>query len=207
MIVSLANVIAGLGLFFAGIWFLSENLKRATGRRFRQWVIASTRVAPMGFCVGAIAGALTQSMAVTVFILVSLMRAGLIGVRNALPLLAGANIGPSVLVFVATLETQLVMLFVIGIAGFIIGLNPPDRFRPLIGALFGLSMLFLGIDLIQSGAVPLLEHEWAEGLLSLAQDSYLMSFFVGAILTCVSQSAPAVSILAITLADAGVVWR
>ena len=109
MIVSLANVIAGLGLFFAGIWFLSENLKRATSRRFRQWVITSTRTAPMGFCVGAIAGALTQSMSVTVFILVGLMRAGLIGVRNALPLLVGANIGLSVLVFVATLETQLVM--------------------------------------------------------------------------------------------------
>lgn len=204
MILSLANVIAGLGLFFAGIWFLSENLKHATGRRFRRWAIAWTRTAPMGFCVGAVAGALTQSMSVTVFILVGLMRAGLIGVANALPLLLGANVGLSVLVFVATLETQLVMLFVIGIVGFVIGLNPPDRFRPLVGALFGLSMLFLGIDLIQSGTVPLLEHEYAEELLARARESYLTGFLAGAVLTCVSQSSAAVTILAITLADAGV---
>ena len=204
MILSLANVIAGLGLFFAGIWFLSENLKRATSRRFRQWVIKWTRTPTMGFCVGAIAGGLTQSMSVTVFILVGLLRAGLIGVRNALPLLAGANLGLSVLVFVATLETQLVMLFVIGIVGFVIGLDPAERFRPLIGALFGLSMLFLGIDLIQSGAVPLLDHEWAEGVLAWARQSYLTGLLAGAILTCVSQSSAAVTILAITLADAGV---
>lgn len=204
MIVSLANVIAGLGLFFAGIWFLSENLKRATSRRFRQGVIAWTRTPSMGFSVGAIAGALTQSISVTVFILVSLMRAGLIGVRNALPLIAGAYLGMSVLVFMATLETQVVMLFVIGFVGFIIGLDLVERFRPLIGALFGLSMLFLGIDLIQSGAVPLLEHEWAEGVMTWARKSYLTSFLAGAILTCVSQSSAAVTILAITLADAGV---
>ena len=204
MLVSLANVVAGLGLFFAGIWILSENLKRATSRRFRHWVIDWTRTAPKGFCVGGVAGALTQSMPVTVFILVGLMRAGLIGIRNAMPLLAGANIGLSALVFVATLETQLVILFAIGIVGFAVGMNLNERIRPLIGALFGLSMLFLGIDLIQSGAVPLLEHEWAEGLLGWARDSYFTSFLVGALLTCVSQSSAAVSILAISLADAGV---
>ena len=204
MLVSFANLIAGLGLFFAGIWILSENLKRATSRRFRQWVISSTRTVTKGFFVGGIAGALTQSMPVTVFILVGLMRAGLIGIRNAIPLLSGANIGLCALVFVATLETQLVMLFVIGIVGFAIGMNLSDRIRPLIGAVFGLSMLFLGIDLIQSGAVPLLEHEWAEGMLTWARHSYLTSFLVGALLTCVSQSSAAVTILAISLADAGV---
>ena len=204
MIFSLANVVAGLGLFFAGIWFLSENLKRATSRRFRQSVITWTRTPPMGFCVGVIAGALTQSMSVTVFILVGLLRGGLIGVRNALPLIAGANQGLSVLVFVATLETELVMLFLIGFVGFIIGLDPAERFRPLVGAVFGLSMLFLGIDLIQTGAVPLLEHEWAEGVMTWAGQSYLTGLLAGALLTCVSQSSAAVTILAIALADAGV---
>jgi phosphate:Na+ symporter len=111
MLESLANVVAGLGLFFAGIWFLSENLKRATSRRFRQAVVTWTREPAAGFCVGAVAGALTQSMSVTVFILVGMVRAGLVGVRNALPLIAGANQGHSVLVFVATLETKLVMLY------------------------------------------------------------------------------------------------
>ena len=204
MLISLATVIAGLGMFFAGIWFLSENLKRATSRRFRRGVMKWTRVPVMGFGVGVIAGALTQSMAVTVFILVGMLRAGLIGVKNALPLIAGANNGLSVLVFVATLETQLVMLFVIGIVGVLIGLDVMARFRPLVGALFGLSMLFLGIDLIQTGAVPLIEHDWAEGLLTLARQSFMAGFLAGAILTCVTQSSAAVAILAIALADAGV---
>lgn len=43
MLVILAQGIGGLGIFFAGMYLLSENLKKLTGRRFRQTVAAWTK--------------------------------------------------------------------------------------------------------------------------------------------------------------------
>ena len=116
---ALANVVAGLGLFFVGVWILSDNLKNLAGRSFRQSVVQWTKKTTTGFALGSVLGAVAQSMAVTIFILVSLLTAGLITVRTAMPVLVGANLGTSILVFLTTLNVKLVMLYIIGISGII----------------------------------------------------------------------------------------
>lgn len=201
---SLASVIGGLGLFFAGVWFLTENLKRLTGRRFRHAVVDWTRKPAMGFGWGVLAGAVTQSMSVTVFILVSLLSAGLIAVETVLPIIVGANLGASVLVIVASLEIEVVMLYVIGIAGIAMTIEKAMRFRVVIGAIFGFGMLFLGIAMIQKGAGAVVDQPWAASFMASTGKSYAFGFLVGAGLTFLAQSSAAISILAITLADAGV---
>ena len=66
---ALANVVAGLGLFFVGVWILSDNLKNLAGRSFRQSVVQWTKKTTTGFALGSVLGAVAQSMAVTIFIL------------------------------------------------------------------------------------------------------------------------------------------
>lgn len=204
MIEHLATLVAGIGLFFAGMSLLTDNLKRIASRRFRQAVAGWIRNRLMGFLWGTITGALTQSMAATVFVLVSMLTTGLMTVDAALPILLGANIGTSLLVFLATLNIKVVMLFVIGVAGLAVSkVRSADR-QAVFGAIFGLSMLFLGIGLIQGGAVPLVEQSWMESFLRESHASYAVAFLAGAVLTFASQSKAAISILAITLAGAAV---
>lgn len=201
---ALANVVAGLGLFFVGVWFLSENLKSLAGRKFRQSVVKWTKKPAAGFALGSVLGAVAQSMAVTIFILVSLLTAGLITVRTAMPVIAGANIGTSILVFLTTLNIKMVMLFVIGISGITMVSEKFVRLRAHVGSLFGVGLLFLGISMLQGGALTVVEQPWATSLLESVRGSYLIIFMVGCLLTMMAQSASATTILVIALAGVGV---
>ncbi len=170
-------------------------------------MIKWTRHSLLAFGWGALAGGIAQGMSVLVFILVGMLTAGLMTVKATLPIIAGANVGASILVFLATLDIKLVMLFVIGFTGIAISSEKFGRWRPLIGALFGVGLLFLGITTLQSNAIPLIKQPWATQLLEQVSDSYLTVFLVCAGLTLVSQTSSAISILAIALAGAGGFFR
>ncbi|MBG6164822.1 phosphate:Na+ symporter [Labrenzia sp. EL_208] len=204
MFVLLSGIVGGLGLFFAGVWLLTENLKRFAGRRLRRAIVGWTRHPLIAFSWGALAGGIAQSMSVLVFVLVGMLTAGLLTIRSTLPIIAGANVGASVLVLLATLNMKLVMLFVIGATGFAIANERLSRWQPLIAALFGLGILFLGIATLQESAVPLVQQPWAAQVLERVKDSFLLVFVAAAGLTFLAQTSTAISILAIALAGAGV---
>ncbi len=201
---SIASVIGGLGLFFVGVWFLTENLKSLAGRRFRRSVVRLTKNSMPGYGLGAVLGAVAQSMAVTIFVLVSLLSAGLITVRSAMPILVGANFGTSILVFLTTLDLHIAVLCLVGISGILLVSDRFSKFQHQVGAVFGFSLLFIGIGMLRSGALLIVEQPWAAELLQNFQDSYLLTFVLGALITLVAQSAAATSILAITMAGVGV---
>jgi len=201
---SLAGIVGGLGLFFAGVWFLTENLKSLSGRRIRRVIINWTRNRWMAFGWGILAAGITQSMSVLVFLLVGMATAGFIPVAAALPIIAGGNVGGCLLILLAVMDIEVVMLFVIGITGTVLSRGSKTIPLPLIAALFGLSMLFLGLTMLQQSAVPLVQQPWAQALLADTRDSYLIGFIVGAVLTIIAQSGIAIGILVVTLAGAGV---
>ena len=64
MIEIFGGMAGGLGLFFAGMWFLAENLKTLASRRLRVVANRWTGNRFTAFAWGTIAGAVTQSTAV-----------------------------------------------------------------------------------------------------------------------------------------------
>ncbi|MDE0347936.1 MAG: hypothetical protein OXI66_19470, partial [Boseongicola sp.] len=87
----LAWVAGGLGLFIVGMWILTENLKALASRRLR---IAAGRWTGNRFSAlawGALAGGITQSMTAVTFIVVSILRSGLVTTRGAFALVLGGT--------------------------------------------------------------------------------------------------------------------
>ncbi len=203
MLPILANFLAGLGLFFTGVTLVSRNFKQMSGRRFRiavaRWTDNEWRSSGMGL----IAGAVLQSTSAITFIIIGLISSGLITVRRALPIITWANIGVSALVFLAVLDIELLVLFLLGIAGLGYAFNKPARYPALVGALLGIGLLFLGLSMMQAGAAPLREFDWFEAALLKTRQSYFLGFLIGAGLSILTQSAAAVSVVAITLTAAG----
>src|SRR5262249_666571 len=113
----LANIIAGLGLFFSGLKMLDTNLRQATGRQLRRIIGRLTRTPRIAGIVGACAGALVPSSSGIVFILVRLTNSGLTTVRQALPIITWANVGCCALIFAAIVDLRLLILYLIGLAG------------------------------------------------------------------------------------------
>src|SRR5262245_57212473 len=195
-----ATLVAGLGLFFSGLRMIDVNLRHETGRQLRTLIGRLTSQGWLAVLIGIVTGALVQSSSGIVFILVSLVSSGLTTVRRALPIVTWANVGCCALIFVAVLDLRLAILYMVGLAGAASAFDRSHR-SDILGALFGIGMLFYGIELMKSGAEPLQEMPWAPALLD--GRSYVLAFAGGAAFSFVTQSATAVSLLAIGFAQTG----
>ncbi len=203
MITVFASIFAGLGLFFLGLQMLTENVKRLAGRRFRQAVTTWTQRPFLGMLWGVLLKALTNSSTITTFILITLLKSGAITVMQVLPVIIGQNIGGAALVYMASLNIKVFILFLIGITGMLITSDRAVRLKTTAGAFLGVGLLFLGLNLIQTGAAPMSNEPWFRMLLQRTSDSYALAFFIGGLLTFLSQSTAAMSVLAITMTKVG----
>lgn len=205
----LASLFGGMGLFFLGIRLISQHLQALAGRRMRGAVRRATS-GPLATGLAGIAlGALTQSSNAVTFIVTSMLSAGLLPVRRALQLVSWGNLGTAGLVLLATVDLRLAVLWLLGAVGFatFFNLDRGGRLRPLLGALFGLGLLFLGLTVLRAGAAPLRELEVVRDALALAGGNPWVPFGIACAVTLLAQSSSTVSILAIALAGAGVLDR
>lgn len=198
-----AGVAGGLGLFIVGMWLLTENLKALATRRLRRIAGRWTGNRFSALAWGALAGAITQSMSAMTFIVVSMLRSGLITTRGALALILGGSVGVSALVVVVTFDIKVVSLYVLGIAGAVVVSERLSRFRLVAGSFLGGAFIILGLVLLTDAAAPLAEQPWFRELLEGTGDSLALAFLVAALLTFVVQSSSAVTVFGISLAAVG----
>ncbi|MBX9635003.1 MAG: Na/Pi symporter, partial [Magnetospirillum sp.] len=145
------EIFAGLGFFFVGVRQLSASLTQVAGPRLRTAVRRATANPVMGAGLGALVGMLTQSTNAITFIVIGLVNSGTMPVRAALPVIAWANVGTSVLVFLAAMsfhDAILVMVLLVG-AAYFRGIEKAPRYRHIVGALLGLSLLFIGLEWVR----------------------------------------------------------
>ena len=190
--------LGGIGLFFVGLQLLSIALKQLTSRQFRN-ILAKWAGSPFkSACIGLATGIFTQSTSALSFITASMAGAGMITVRQGIPMLAWANPALGVLIFVAFLDIKPVVLIILGISGLFFSFLKPSKLHELCKAFLGLSLLIYGLNMIHQGSVPLGQTEWFKTFLLYGNQSYFLCFFATIILTLILQSSTAVSILAIS---------
>lgn len=198
-------MVGGLGLFIVGMWFLTENLKTLASRRLRrlagQWT--ASRFSALAW--GALTGGVTQSMTAFTFIVVSILRSGMITVRGALALTIGGCIGATALVLIVTFDVKVISLYVLGIAGAVAVSERLSRFRPLAASFLGAAMIILGLVLLKDAAAPLADQPWFEKMVTGTGGSLVIAFLVAVVLTAVVQSSSAVSVFGISVATIGVI--
>jgi len=195
-------MLAGLALFFVGIQHLSSHLRQITGRKFRMLLQRATRSPLLSALAGALLGATMQTGSAITFILVSMVGAGMITVDRSLPVRLGAAIGTSTMVFVATLDIQLIILFLLGISGILVAqMRSP---KPILGVFFGGGLMFFGLQMVGGSASSLTELQWFHSMIVGVNDLAIAAFFAGAVLSIVIQSPQSVAILAIALTSADV---
>ena len=205
MIEIIGGMAGGLGLFFAGMWFLTENLKTLASRRLRvianRWT--SNRFA--AFAWGTIAGTVTQSTAVLTFIVVSMLRSGFFSTRGAFAILLGGSLGVVLLVLVVTFDIKLISLYVLGIASAVMISERASKYRPIAASFFGGAMIILGLVLLKDSAAPLADQPWFGETVVWMGGSLLLAFLVAALLTTIVQSPNAISVFSISMATLGVI--
>ena len=195
--------LAGLALFFFGVSGIRTNLQQLTGRRFRRLLTRWTTHGVLAGAWGFLFGAITQSATAVSFILAGLIASGSLTVSRALMIVGWANVGTAVLVFLAAINVQLAVLYVVGLTGLAVAFDLAPRFKPGLAALFSIGLLFFGLNLMKQAFVPLPSFHWFQTAAEFARGSDIAAAAFGMLLRTVIHSSSAIAVLAVILSHAG----
>jgi phosphate:Na+ symporter len=193
------GVVGGLGLFLIGMGMMSDGLKKAAGQRLRKMLESMTRKPLVGFGVGTLITAVIQSSSATTVIVIGLVNAGLLTLRQAICVVFGTNVGTTVTAWIVSL-TGLDMgafkitsyaLPAVGI-GFLIEVLGKRRNITNAGRiLIGFGMLFIGLGFMEDAFSGLEKSESVVNLLASLGSRPLLALLAGTAVTMLIQSSSA----------------
>jgi phosphate:Na+ symporter len=204
---AIAPFLTGLGLFFCGVHFVAQNLVPLAGRRFRALLMRMGKSPWMAAAFGTVAGIITQSANAVTAIIIGLVSGGLVDKRRSILIPTWSHVGTSVLVILVAIDLRLAASYLVVLTGCAVyfGFDRNDRVRFVIGTLLGLGLLFLGMQMIKSGAEPLRDYLIEGGLIHSISQSPALLLLVGIGLSLACQSSSVAGALAVAGSSAGLV--
>jgi phosphate:Na+ symporter len=175
----------------------------------RRLIGAMTSNRLMGTAVGTSVTGITQSSSVTTVMVVSMVNANLMTLKQAIPVIFGTNIGTTVTAWIMAYSLTQYGLPLMGLATFFYLFSKNERVRFTAMIIVGLGMVFFGLDLMTKGLSPIKGMpEFVEWFHRFRADSYLgviKCILTGALVTAIVQSSSATVGITMTLANVGLI--
>ncbi|HQL49735.1 MAG TPA: Na/Pi cotransporter family protein [Kiritimatiellia bacterium] len=208
----LINTAGGLGIFLLGLNQLSEGLQAVAGKRLRKIVAACTSNRFAGIVTGAFVTGIVQSSSVVTVMVVGLVTAGVMTLRQAVNVVVGSNIGSTTTAwFVVLLPTKLgdQSMIIIAVAALFYLFSKREKVRYTALASLGIGLVFFGLELMSKGLSPLRSDpgfiEWFHMFDASTLWGVLKCVLMGSLVTAVIQSSAASAAISISLAYNGVI--
>ncbi|NCA32854.1 Na/Pi cotransporter family protein [Adlercreutzia muris] len=198
------GLFGGLALFLYGMNLMSSSLQEAAGERMRSILAAVTKNPLVAVLAGAVATAVLQSSSATTVMTIGFVAAGLMNLRQAIPIIMGANIGTTITAQIIAFKLSDYVLGIV-LAGFIVmSLAKQSKVKLTGTAIFGFGLLFLGIDTMGAVMKPLAENPVFTDMIAQVTGVPILGVAVGTIMTLVVQSSSAtIAVLQNFAAQAG----
>jgi phosphate:Na+ symporter len=196
----LVPVIGGLGIFMLGLEFMSDGINNLAANRMRAWLARLAGTPTKGLAAGTmITGVLQSSTAMTVMV-VGLVNAGVVGLRPAISVIMGANIGTTLGNGLIALPLGPLGLIFAGLFALVYVFSKSDKVRNIALAIIGFSLIFYGLNLLTGGLKPLRNlPEVMSVISSLQADSF------GGLAICVLTAAGITAMIHSSSATIGIV--
>ena len=197
------QMIGGLALFLFGMETMGDGLTRTSGSKLQGILSSLTSSVPKGVVLGCVVTAVIQSSSATTVMLVGFVNSGIMQLRQAIPVIMGANIG-------TTATAWLLSLTSIDGDGVFMQLLKPMSFSPILAAvaivfmmfmksekkynigmiLIGFAVLMYGMDIMSSAVEPLRDVPEFVSILTMFSNPVL-GVAAGAVFTAAIQSSSA----------------
>ena len=197
------SLLGGLAMFLYGMSMLASGLERASGGRLERTLEKMTDTVIKGVALGALVTAAIQSSSATTVIVVGLVNAQVLKLRNAIGVIMGANIG-------TTITAHILRLSDLQTDNFFLMLLKPKSLAPLamiVGILFfmsakrdrqknigvillGFGVLFTGMFAMEGAVAPLSSEPWFTSLFATFRNP-VIGILVGTFVTAAIQSSAA----------------
>lgn len=142
------NVLGGFGLFILGITFLGDGLKEVAGPKIRDYIEKYTSNTVMAIIVGALITGLIQSSSAATVISISLVRAGLMSLKQAIGIAIGANIGTTITSIMVGLKIDQFGLYFVFVGAILFIAASRKRVKDIAFVLFAFGITFLGLTMM-----------------------------------------------------------
>ncbi len=198
------GLLGGVAIFLLGFERMARAMQSAAGSRLADGLARVSERPLVGALSGAGVTAVIQSSSVTTVLVVGFVSAGVMTLPQAIGVIAGANLGTTVTAQIVAFDiTRYAMLMIA--SGFVLSmLKGRETLRQAGGALLGLGMVFLGMDLMGQAMFPLREQPEVLELFQGAGGP-LAALAIGAVFTALVQSSSATIGIVIVLASQGLV--
>ena len=203
---SISAMLGGLAFFLFGMNILGSGLEKLSGGKMEIALERMTSNTFKSLLLGIVVTAAIQSSSATTVIVVGLVNAGILKLRNAIGVIMGANIGTTVTSIILSMgdldKNQAagnLMKFlkpttltpIIAVIGIIIFMASRRSNVKLVGEIMlGFGILFNGMFIMTDAVSPLAESPFFKTLFATLQNPFL-GVLAGALVTAVIQSSSA----------------
>lgn len=184
-------VLGGLGLFLYGIELMSESLKAVSGNRLKILIEKATNNTFLGIITGVFVTVLIQSSSATTVIVIGLISAGLMSLKQSIGVMMGANIGTTVTAFLIGLDISKFSFIFVAIGVILILFIGSKKTKSIGAIIFGFGLIFVGLELMSLGLKPISEKEWFSSLMASMSNHPILGVLIGTGLTALVQSSSA----------------
>ncbi|KML34690.1 Na/Pi cotransporter family protein [Rossellomorea marisflavi] len=187
----LFQFIGGLGIFLFGIKYMGDGLQKSAGDRLREILDKFTTNPFMGVLAGIFVTVLIQSSSGTTVIVVGLVSAGFMTLRQAIGVVMGANIGTTVTAFIIGIDIGEYSLPIIALGAILLFFFKNKKVQNIGQMIFGFGGLFYGLELMSGGMKPLQDLQSFHDLTVTLSDNPILGVVVGTVFTLIVQSSSA----------------
>ena len=189
------GIVGGLGFFLYGMRLMSEGLRRVAGDRMKNILNTLTKTPVVGVLVGTLVTCIIQSSSSTTVIVVGLVNAGLLALRQAISVVMGANIGTTftawLVSILAVFKISTYALPAVGIGFLLTVIGKNRRIRYWGQIILGFGILFVGLDFMKGCCKPIGGLDWVRDYMLLFARYPVLGVIFGILITVVLQSSSA----------------
>ena len=204
VLTSIIALLAGVGVFIAGMNMMSDGLEKSAGKGMKRLLgkISGNRFAGIG--VGAVVTAIIQSSSATSVMVIGLVNAGVLTLFQATSIIMGANIGTTITGIIVSLSALDIALYASALScvGIMMTFMKNETAKKVGGTLCGLGLIFIGLDLMKNAVGAGEIKTFFSGIFETI-DFPLLLILLGAIFTAVIQSSSAATGLVIIMVGSG----
>ena len=203
------GLIGGLAFFLFGMKLMSEGLRKVAGERLKQIIHLFTKTPFIGVLVGAGVTCLIQSSSATSVIVIGLVNATLLTLRQAISVILGANIGTTLTAwlvsFMAVFKITRYALPAVGLGFALNSLGKTRKTKEWGEVLLGFGILFVGLSIMKDSFEPLSHSEMVKNIFIKFSAYPILGVIVGMLATMILQSSSATIAIVQVLAFNGLI--
>ncbi|MDH3330443.1 MAG: Na/Pi cotransporter family protein [Desulfobulbaceae bacterium] len=201
----LFQVGGGLVLFLFSIGMLSNTLKKVSSVRLKSILQKTTGNRVKGALTGTAVTFTVQSSSVTVLLLLGLVNAGIMNLRQAVYVILGSEIGTTITAQIVAFKVTMIF-YPLMIAGFAMStLGSKEKVKNTGDILLYLGMIFLSMKIMSDGSSPLKDYPLVLNILADFGVYPLLGILIGAVLTAITNSSSATTSLVIAMSMEGII--